>query len=231
MSLLYISEYQNKMKFADEAVMNVQSGDWLYYAFGASSYSDLDIAMAQRKGELQDVKMCSASTGCFYHTGDLDSTCQQSIIYPNSLTKYLQDFETSIKPSRVEAKQVSIMGKKNRLPNIIFMAAVSPMDKDGYFGLWGNSSFDLTVLQIAHIVILEVNENICRLSGADQDCIHISQVNYVVPSSNAPLKPSDEALKRYASRNSKQKEYSRSTIVNSFLAQKTSYLNRNIKHR
>ncbi len=223
MRVPYIPEYQNKMKFADEAVMIVQTGDWLYYAFGVASYSDLDIAVAQRKGELQDVKICSENTDCFYHAMNLDSTHEHGIFSPNSLIKYLKDFETTKKPSRVEAKQISILGKKNRLPKIIFMAAVSPMDKDGYFGLLGNSLFDLKFLQIAQTVILEVNENICRLPGVDQDCIHISQADYIAPSSNAPLMPFDEDPTRHAFIINKQKEYSRSAISNTLIAQKTSY--------
>jgi len=192
MSLIYIPEYQNKMKFAEEAVMTVQSGDCLYYAFGASSYSDLDIAVAKRQGELQGVNICSASSGRF--------------------SKYLRDFEASKKPSQVEAQQVSRVGNKTGLPNIIFMAAVSPMDEDGYFGLLGNSLFDLEVLQIAQIVMLEVNENIHRLPSAHQDCIHISQVDYIVPSSNAPLWSLDKVAKRQVSPNNKQKEYGRSAL-------------------
>lgn len=223
MSAPYIPEYQNKMKFADEAVMIVQTGDWLYYAFGVASYSDLDIAVAQRKGELQDVKICSENTDCFYHALDLDSTNGHGIIYTNSLIQYLHDFETIKKPSRVGAKQISILGKKNRRPNIIFMAVVSPMDKDGYFGLLGNSLFDLMILQIAQTVILEVNENIRRLPDDDQDCIHISQVDYIAPSSNAPIIPFDGAPTRHTLVMNKQKEYGRFTMSNSLIAQKTSY--------
>lgn len=192
MSLIYIPEYQNKMKFADEAVMTVQSGDCLYYAFGAASYSDLAIAVAKRQGELQDVTICNASSGCF--------------------SKYVRDFEVSKKPSQVETQKVSRLGNKNELPNIIFMAVVSPMDEDGYFGLLGNSLFDLTVLQMAQIVMLEVNENIHRLPGTHQDCIHISQVDYIVPSSNAPLMSFDKVAKRQVSPNSKPKKYSRPAL-------------------
>jgi len=211
MSVPFIPEYQNKMKFADEAVMVVQPGDWLYYAFGFASYSDLDIAIAKRKEELQDVKIFSENTDCFYHAVDLVTNQGHSVIYPNSLIQYWRDIEVVKKPSRVKINQVNILDHKNRLPNIIFMAAVSPMDKDGYFGLIGNSLFDLQVLKIAQTVILEVNENICRLSGVGQDCIHISQADYIAPGSNAPLMAFDKSPGNTFKPN-KRKECGRFTI-------------------
>jgi len=212
MSLPYIYEYNNKLIFADEAAMTVQSGDWVYYAFGGCSYSDLVTAVAERQGELQDVKICSDKTDTIYHIMDFGPNDKHRILNPSSLIKYWRDFDRNDKSSRVEAQQVSILGQKNRIPNIIFMATVSPMDQDGYFGLSGSSLFDHKVLQIAQTVILEVNENICRLSGANQNCIHISRADYVVPSSNAPLMPFDEVPKRHAFKINKQRECGRFTI-------------------
>ncbi len=55
-----------------------------------------------------------------------------------------------------------------------FIAAVSPMDEEGYFQVGLNLMWEKECLETCHKIILEVNENLPRMQGGLN--IHISQV-------------------------------------------------------
>ena len=52
-----LSELKQKFVSPEQAVMAVQSGDWVDYGFGAGFPDLLDSALAARKEELHDVKI------------------------------------------------------------------------------------------------------------------------------------------------------------------------------
>ncbi|MBR0401590.1 MAG: butyryl-CoA:acetate CoA-transferase, partial [Lachnospiraceae bacterium] len=60
------------------------------------------------------------------------------------------------------------------------MAAVTPMDRHGYFNLSCATGVAKGILDTADIVILEVNEHLPKVCGGFDESIHISQVDYVV---------------------------------------------------
>ena len=61
----------------------------------------------------------------------------------------------------------------------VIMAAVSPMDQDGYFSLGTSVSYIGSLLEEAKTIILEVNKNMPRTLG-EQNMIHISQVTKLI---------------------------------------------------
>ena len=67
------------------------------------------------------------------------------------------------------------------------MAAVTPMDKHGYFNFSGAAGVSRAILDRADIVILEVNEHLPRVHGGWGESIHISEVDYVVEGEHGPL--------------------------------------------
>ncbi|MGL5411609.1 acetyl-CoA hydrolase/transferase family protein [Cetobacterium sp.] len=66
---------------------------------------------------------------------------------------------------------------KYRKPNI-FIGAVSPMDKHGYFSLSLSLVHERENLENADIVILEVNPNLPRVHGDTQ--VHVNEVDYLI---------------------------------------------------
>ncbi|PLR97555.1 acetyl-CoA hydrolase/transferase family protein [Bacillus sp. T33-2] len=76
--------------------------------------------------------------------------------------------------------------------NRVIMAAVSPMDENGYFTLGTSLSYVGPLLSEAKSIILEVNKNMPRTFG-DQNLIHISQVtafienDFVIPTLPDPV--------------------------------------------
>lgn len=66
---------------------------------------------------------------------------------------------------------------KYRKPNI-FVGAVTPMDKHGFFSLSLSLVYERENIDKADLVILEVNENLPKVHG--DTCVHISEVDYVI---------------------------------------------------
>lgn len=74
----------------------------------------------------------------------------------------------------------------------VIMAAVSPMDEEGYFSLGTSTSYIGPLLEDTQTIILEVNKHMPRTFG-EQNRIHITQVsalienNFELPSVSSPI--------------------------------------------
>jgi acyl-CoA hydrolase len=66
------------------------------------------------------------------------------------------------------------------------MATVSPWTNMVIL-VWELVPSAFAALENARAVILEINTNMPRVLGGNQESIHISQVDYVLESSNMPL--------------------------------------------
>jgi len=69
----------------------------------------------------------------------------------------------------------------------VAMVSVTPMDKHGYFNLSCSIGGAYGVLEHADYVIVEVNENLPRIFGGFDECIHISDVDCIVEGEHAPI--------------------------------------------
>jgi len=182
-------QYRRKLVTAEEAVKVVKSGDWLEYAFGINGANELDEALAKRKDELRDVKIrCDIGVWPHY-TSEADPTGEH--FYWNSWhfgaldRKYYDRGLLSYIPMKFH--ELPRMTKNDCSPTNVFIAMVSPMDKHGYFSLGAGAPSSLAAIQTAHHVIVEVNTNMPRVLGGNQESIHISQVDFVVEGKNPPL--------------------------------------------
>ncbi|WP_223882008.1 acetyl-CoA hydrolase/transferase family protein [Niallia endozanthoxylica] len=68
---------------------------------------------------------------------------------------------------------------KKAAPTQVIMAAVSPMDDEGYFSLGTSVSYVGDLIEKAKAIILEVNQKMPRTFG-EQNRIHISQVTALI---------------------------------------------------
>ena len=69
----------------------------------------------------------------------------------------------------------------------VVMVSVSPMDKHGYFNFSVNTGVAGPICEKADIVIVEVNENMPTIHGGYHECIHISDVDYMVEGHHEPF--------------------------------------------
>ncbi|MBO8158548.1 acetyl-CoA hydrolase/transferase C-terminal domain-containing protein [Thermosyntropha sp.] len=185
----WINEYKRKLVTAEEAVKVVESGDWIDYGFGLASPNELDKALAKRKDELRDVKI-RVDLGVWPHyTLDADPSgehfCWHSWHFGGLERKYYEKANIYYIPMKFH--ECPIMTRKDAAKNRIYMGTVAPMDKHGYFNFGAGAPSAMAAIENAEYIILEVNENMPRVLGGNQECIHISQVSFVVESSNPPL--------------------------------------------
>ena len=182
-----VNEYKSKLCSANDAVAIVQSGDWVDYGMGLSQPVVLDEALAKRKHELRDVKIRSIMTVmprqvvskdpdretftyCSWHFSGYDRKLNEQglcnfipMIYRNLPSYY-----------------------RNYLAVDVAMVSVPPMDKHGYFNFSLNNSATRATLETAKKVIVEINENLPIALGGREECIHISEVDYIVAGNNTP---------------------------------------------
>lgn len=190
MSLNYIDEYTRKFTFAEEAVKVIKSGNRVIYAFGICSINELDRALAKRSDELYDVKIICNDITCGYYAMDADFTGEHFKFYEGICPGVLESsfHEGGTKNSITRREKCST--ECDSRPGHVFMATVSPMDKNGYFW-FGRYAAENRVLkkyyEMAEYVIIEINERILENINPGQECIHISQVDMIVGSNNDDL--------------------------------------------
>jgi butyryl-CoA:acetate CoA-transferase len=194
----FSSEYKAKLCTPETAVKVVKSGDWIDYGFGTNQPVILDEALAKRKFELKDIKIRSALTlrprqivnqdperevftYCSWHFSGYDRQ-----LHDKNLCNFLPMIYRNMP-----------LYYRNELVVDVAMIAVTPMDKHGYFNFSLSTSATRAVLETAKIIILEVNEQFPQALGGREDCIHISEVDYIVESNNdkipeLPVGPSDD---------------------------------------
>ena len=167
----------------------VKSGDWVDYTSNLGMPVLLDRALARRRDELYDVKIrgnliiagpievaeCDESQEHFtYHSWHCSSyerrLCDRGLCYfiPMVFHNNAAYYEYFLKVN-------------------VVMVSVAPMDRHGYFNFSVNTGVAAPITRTADIVIVEVNENLPVIHGGYDECIHISDVDYIVEGEHEPL--------------------------------------------
>jgi len=179
--LRYAEEYRRKLVTAEEAVKVVKSGDWVDYGTFQGQVVELDKALAARKEELKDVKIRSACRVSGPPAVAMADPAKESFIFNSGhfsvLDRKVCDFGLCYYfpllfrevPSYYEYTDVDVA-----------MVTVTPMDKHGYFNFGLNNVYSKKTCDLAKHVVLEVNPNMPWVPGGNQECIHISEVDYIV---------------------------------------------------
>jgi acyl-CoA hydrolase len=185
----FFNDYRQKLVTADEAVKVVRSGDLVDYGFGLNSVNELDAALARRRDELRDVTI-RVDYGLWPHyTLESDPAGEHftwtSWHFSAVERKFYHQGLMSYIPMRFY--ECSQMLRNDCDPCRVVMIMTGPMDRHGYFNFGLSSTVLWASIERAECVIIEVNENMPRVLGGNQESIHISQVTYVVESSNPPI--------------------------------------------
>ncbi|GBF32926.1 4-hydroxybutyrate coenzyme A transferase [Desulfocucumis palustris] len=189
----YTEEYKRKLVTADEAVKIVKSGDWLDYGTFMGQVVELDKALARRKDELYDVKIRSAARVSGPPQVALVDPTKEHFIFNSGhftiIDRKMHDFGMCYYFPLLFREVPSYYEHAGCLD--VAMIAVSPMDKHGYFNFGLNNVYSKKTCEMAQKVILEVNSNMPRVPGGNSECLHISEVDYIVEA-NWPLMPIPE---------------------------------------
>ena len=184
----YREEYNRKLRTPQEAVKAIKSGDWVDYGAALAKPILLDKALSNRKEELKDVKIRGALLEGPIHVVECDPN-QEHFIYH---TWHCSSYE----------RKLSDKGRCYFTPMVfhnltayyhffidvdVAMVSVTPMDKHGYFSFSVHTGTSGEILRQAKTVILEINENLPKVRGGFDDCIHISEVDYIVEGKHEPF--------------------------------------------
>jgi butyryl-CoA:acetate CoA-transferase len=184
----YYQEYKDKLTTADVAVQVVKSGDWIDYTMAHGMPVVLDRALAMRKNELQDIKVRSCLTIRQRNIIEADPD-QEVFTYHNW---HFGGYDRSLfDQGKVFYIPLSYRNKPQNYRKFlgvdVAMISTTPMDSHGYFNFSINNSASAAILEKAKIVIVEVNEKLPRVFGLKDECVHISEVDYIVEGDNPDL--------------------------------------------
>lgn len=185
-----MGEYRKKLVSADKAVKVVKSGDWIDYASFTGTVRCLDRALAKRKDELNDIKIWSCVTAYMPAVMEVDpkgETFTWHSWHMSGVDRRMLDAGSPVFYSPIRYSEVPRYVREEIEGLDVAMLQVTPMDKHGYFNFGLQNSHSKAACDRAKIVIVEVNENQPRCLGGYDEAIHISEVDYIVESDNAPL--------------------------------------------
>lgn len=184
----FLSEYKQKLRTPEEAVKVVKSGDWIDLSEALGFPTLLDEALAKRKDELTDVKArgylimqpiqiveCDPERKHFIYNSWHCSGYERKLC-----DKGLCNFIPMV------FRNLSDYYRRYLTVNVAMMA-VTPMDEHGYFNFSLSNASARATMDAADVIILEVNENLPRVYGGQEECIHISEVDMVVEGPHGPL--------------------------------------------
>lgn len=178
----FSNEYNTKLLTPKEAVAVVKDGDWVDYAMVCSFPTALDAALAERVGELKDVKVRNAISLRPPQVVEKDPN-QESFTYnvwhcSGLDRKYLDQGRAYFQPMLF--RDCGSYYERGYAPVDVAMVTVAPMDKHGNFNYGISNCCMQEMIDAAKIVIVEVNKNMPTVFGTANDHIHISQVDYIV---------------------------------------------------
>lgn len=199
----YEKEYKEKLRTADEAVKVIKSGTWIDYGTFLGQVVELDKALARRKDELFDVKIRSAARVSGVPAVVQVDPLKEHFIFNSghftTIDRKLHDFGL--------AYYIPLLFREIEYyyhyvePHEVAMLAVAPMDKHGFFNFGLNNVYSLETLRRAKVRIVEVNPNMPRVLGGTEECIHISEVDFIVEANwplmeipNLPPSPVDQKI-------------------------------------
>ena len=186
----YFVEYRSKLRTPDEAVKVIQSNSWIDYTTATAKPSLLDEALSRRRDELTDVKIRGNMLDGPLHVVECDPT-QEHFIYH---TWHCSPYERRLCDQGLCFYTPMVFHNLTAYYHYfidvdVAMIAVPPMDKHGYFNFSVNTGTSAEILRQAKTVIVEINENLPKVRGGYDDCIHISDVDMVVEGHHDPFPP------------------------------------------
>lgn len=178
----YAEEYRSKLVKAGDAVKTVKSGDWVDFGTFQGQVVELDRALAARKEELKDVKIRSACRVAGPPAVAMADPTKEAFVFNSGhfsiLDRKVGDFGLCYYVPLLFREVPNYYQYDNTVD--VAMAAVTPMDRHGYFNFGLNNVYTKKTCDLAKHVIVEVNPNIPWIPGGNQECIHISEVDYIV---------------------------------------------------
>lgn len=183
----YEEEYRKKLISASEAVGKVKSGMSLDWGYLSSKPVAMDMELAKRAEELKDVNIKSTTCPGHFYVFDADRTGTSFTYTSGHCTgperKYVEEGFGSYSPSSL-GQNADWLYKGYRHVDIA-MFSVAPMDKYGFFNFGPQTSFLKAICDMADLVIVEINHKMPIALGGKEECVHISDIDFIVEDERA----------------------------------------------
>lgn len=172
-----------------DAVDMIKSGDWVDYACFLATPITLDKELAQRAGEVEDVKVRSLGFPGLAAVAKADPEGRSF--------KYNSWHFTGADRKLHDQKACNYIPllyhegpgyyEKHDITTDVMLLRTTPMDHKGFFNFGVSNSFTRAQISAAKKVIIEVNENMPYCYGGNEEQIHISEVDAIVESNHEDM--------------------------------------------
>jgi len=195
MANIWLKQYKEKLRTADEAVKCIKDGDWVDYAQLTSVCHDLDQALARRKDDFENLFVRVSTLQYIPEIFKVDPDGEHFCINEQSFTPNSRKMKKMGSNVHFVPHLYHEMGFWYYTGtigiNVMFVEAC-PMDEHGYFNLSviGSTAMDMIKAKGGNTdsfkIIIEINTTLPRVHGDNN--VHISDVDFIVESkSNEPL--------------------------------------------
>ncbi len=177
----YQKLYSGKLCTPREAARLVKDGDWVDYGQACSFPQALDRALAERSGEVHDVKIRNAISMLPVATVESDRchSFTYNLWHCSGLDRrYIDQGRAFFTPMLF--RHCGIYYRKGYAPVDVAMVSVAPMDSCGNFSFGLTNCVQQEVLGAAKKIIVEVNPTMPHTAGIGSDHISIQDVDAVV---------------------------------------------------
>jgi len=179
--LSYLKEYQEKLTTAEAVAARVKSGETIKLGYFNGKPVTLVAEVAKRHAELRDVLV----VGCVtvppvpeviqypesfvyqdWHWGKVTRAVKpyyDNIVYAPIVYHMCSDFVRKMEVN--QGKQTDHCWQQ-----------VAPMDENGFFNFGPSVSESITSFEVARLKCVEVNKNVPRCLGGNQEGVHISMI-------------------------------------------------------
>ncbi|NLF44545.1 MAG: butyryl-CoA:acetate CoA-transferase [Syntrophomonadaceae bacterium] len=192
----YMEEYKRKLVTADQAAQLCESNVIVDYGMFATKPVDFDVALAKRAGDgLENVSV--RGTGSVLPVPDVifkdreQQTFQYFSWYFTALDRKAGDFGLAAhNPFNYHEANLLTYDPARQFAHLIpqiWCAQVTPMDNQGCFNFGLGNSHNRGLAINCDIAIVEVNENMPRCLGGNDEYVHISEIDYIIEGSNTPI--------------------------------------------
>lgn len=177
-----LNEYKNRMISGKEAAGLVKSGDHIHLGGSANIAAVVDKYLAQRVGELENIKVNTYLDTIKYKICEADPE--------GKVFQWVSGF--LLGPVRSLSKQRGVgvytpetwhtapMVYREKHNFNFFFVVTSPMDENGYFHFGLTNGHNMAIADVTDKIVVVVRKDMPVINGGYEESLHIDSVAYIV---------------------------------------------------
>jgi acyl-CoA hydrolase len=176
------TDYKNKLRTAEEALLCVRSGMRVYIQPGCAEPETLVEALIQRAPYVHDVEIVHMMTmgGAPYVAPEMAGHFRHNAVFIGAnVREAINDGRADYTP--VYLSEIEDLFESGAMPLDVALIEVSPPDPHGFCSFGVGVDTTLTAARVADFVVAQVNDQMPRTYG--DSFIHVTDIDAVVESS------------------------------------------------